>query len=200
MTLSWPDVDSLGLLPSDVCFIWCFVSTCKSPSSNSVYKIPCKNYLREISMTAAYHHTGVFSIKNPTIESEVSWSSLLSLYTLEEQSFQHCENFTLDFKQHGLCAYPLFLQTLGPWFPNEMQNLLSSEKRTLDHWGKVQFLFSLPQVRCFGRCCCFRSGLVAFFLKISERRDSWCTDSSFSSLLVKHSQVFESVSAAWEYS
>ncbi len=40
-------------------------------------------------MTAAYHHTGFFSIKNPTIESEVSWSSLLSFYTLEEQSFQH---------------------------------------------------------------------------------------------------------------
>ncbi len=39
-------------------------------------------------MTAAYHHTGVFSIKNPTIESEVSWSSLLSFYTLEEHSFQ----------------------------------------------------------------------------------------------------------------
>ncbi len=39
-------------------------------------------------MTAAYHHTGFFSIKNPTIESEVSWSSLLSFYTLEEQSFQ----------------------------------------------------------------------------------------------------------------
>ncbi len=37
--------------PSDVCFLWCFVSTSKSPSSNSVYKIPCKNYLREISMT-----------------------------------------------------------------------------------------------------------------------------------------------------
>ncbi len=42
-------------------------------------------------MTAAYHHTGVFSIKNPTIESEVSWSSLLSFYTLEEQSFQQHE-------------------------------------------------------------------------------------------------------------
>ncbi len=33
----------------------------------------------------------------------------------------------------GICASPLFLQTLGLWFPNEMQNLLSSEKRTLDH-------------------------------------------------------------------
>ncbi len=87
---------------------------------------------------------------------------------------------------------PLFLQTLRPWFPNEMQNLLSSEKRTLDHWATVQFFFSLAQVRCFWPCFCFRSGLVALFLKMSERGDSWCTDSSFSSLLVKLSQVFES--------
>ncbi len=78
-----------------------------------------------------------------------------------------------------------------PWFPNEKQNLLSSEKRTLDHWATVQFFFSLAQVRCFWRCFWFRSGLVALFLKTSERGDSWCTDSSFfSSLLVKRSQVF----------
>ncbi len=56
------------------------------------------------------------------------------------QIITDCGNFTLDFKQHGFCASPLFLQTLGPWFPNEMQNLLSSEKRTLDHW--VLFLHS----------------------------------------------------------
>ncbi len=56
----------------------------------------------------------------------------------------------------------------------------------------VKFFFSLAQVRCFWRCFCFRSGLVALFLKMSERGDSWCTDSSFSSLLVKLSQVFES--------
>ncbi len=37
-----------------------------------------------------------------------------------------------DFKQHGFCASPLFLQTLGTWFLNEKQNWLSSEKRTLD--------------------------------------------------------------------
>ncbi len=89
-------------------------------------------------------------------------------------------------------SVPLFLQTLGPWFPNEMQNLLSSEKRTLDHWSTVRFFFSLAQVRWFWRCFCFRSGLVALFLKMSERGDSWCTDSSFSSLFVKLSQVFES--------
>ncbi len=38
----------------------------------------------------------------------------------------------------------------------------------------------------------FQKWLVALFLKMSERGDSWCTDSSFSSLLVKLSQVFES--------
>ncbi len=80
-----------------------------------------------------------------------------------------------------------------------MQNLLSSEKRTLDHWATVQFFFSTAQVRCFWRCLWFRSGLVALFLKTSERGDSWCTDSSFSPLLVK---LLPSVwiSFAWQYS
>ncbi len=35
-----------------------------------------------------------------------------------------------------------------------MQNLLSSEKRTLDHWATVQFFFSTAQVRCFWHCLC----------------------------------------------
>ncbi len=108
------------------------------------------------------------------------------------QIITDCGNFTLDFKQHGCCASPLFLQALGPWFPNEMQNLLSSEKRTLDHWATVQFFFSTAQVRCFWRCLWFRSGLVALFLNMSERGYSSFTDSSFSPLLVKLSQVFES--------
>ncbi len=110
------------------------------------------------------------------------------------QIITDCGNFTLDFKKHGFCVSPLFLQTLGPWIPNEMPKLFSSENRTLDHWATqtVQFFFSLAQVRCFWRCFCFRSRLVALFLKMSERGDSWCTDSSFSSLLVKLSQVFES--------
>ncbi len=65
-------------------------------------------------------------------------------------------------------------------------------KRGLRTTEQVQFFFSLAQVRCFWRCFCFRSGLVALFLKTSERGDSWCTDSSHRSLLVKLSQVFES--------
>ncbi len=58
------------------------------------------------------------------------------------QIITDCGNLTLDFKQLGLWASPPFLQTLGPWFPNEIQNWLSSEKRTLDHWATVQFFFS----------------------------------------------------------
>ncbi len=56
----------------------------------------------------------------------------------------------------------------------------------------TEFFFSTAQVRRFWRCLWFRSGLVALFLKTSERGDSCCTDSSFSPLLVKLSQVFES--------
>ncbi len=56
----------------------------------------------------------------------------------------------------------------------------------------TEFFFSTAQVRRFWRCLWFKSGLVALFLKTSERGDSWCTDSSFSPLLVKLSQVFES--------
>ncbi len=67
-----------------------------------------------------------------------------------------------------------------PWFPNTMLHLLLSEKRTLNHWATVQLFSSSAQVRCFWRCFCFRSILVALFLKTSECGDSWCTDSSFS--------------------
>ncbi len=60
-------------------------------------------------------------------------------------------------------------------------------------------LFSTAQVRCFWRCLWFRSGLVALFLKRLSVVDSWCTDSSFSPLLVKLSQVLW-ISFAWLYS
>ncbi len=50
--------------------------------------------------------------------------------------------------------------------------------------GKTLLTLSLVQKR--------QPGLLALFLKTSEHGDSWCTDSSFSPLLVKLSQVFES--------
>ncbi len=58
----------------------------------------------------------------------------------------------------------------------------------------TEFFFSTAQVRRFWRCLWFRSGLVALFLKTSERGDSWCTDSSFSPL----TSVW--ISFAWLYS
>ncbi len=66
---------------------------------------------------------------------------------IASQIITDCGNLTLDFKQLGLWASPPFLQTLGPWFPNEILYLLSSEKRTLDYWAIIQFFFSLVQVR-----------------------------------------------------
>ncbi len=69
------------------------------------------------------------------------------------QIITDCGNLTLDFKQLGLWASPPFLQTLGPWFPNEIQNLLSSEKRTLDRWAAVQFFFLSSHLNViFGMC------------------------------------------------
>ncbi len=69
-------------------------------------------------------------------------------------------NFTLDLKQCGFCASPLFLQTLGPWFPKENLNLLSSQNITLDHSAAVQSFLSLAQARRFWRCLLFESGLT----------------------------------------
>ncbi len=71
-----------------------------------------------------------------------------------------CQVLLENLKQRGFCASPLFLQTLGPWFPKEMQNLLSSENITLDHSAAVQSFLSLAQTRRFWRCLLFKSGLT----------------------------------------
>ncbi len=137
---------------------------------------------RGMKAISLWHCLGVMEVQVALIVAFRSSELFKSSLTVETS---HWTSSNMD-------SVPLFLQTLGPWFPNEMQNLLSSEKRTVDHWVTVQLFFSLAQVRCFWRCFCFRSGLVALLLKMSERGDSWCTDSSFSSLFVKLSQVFES--------
>ncbi len=98
-----------------------------------------------------------------------------------------------DWKLHsGLQAtWILCLSTLPPDLDFQMKSKMYFYlKRGL--WTTEQQASSLTQVRCFWWCLFFRSGLVALFLKLSERGDSWCTDSSFSSLLVKLFQVFES--------
>jgi len=59
------------------------------------------------------------------------------------QTITECGYLTLDFRHFGISWSPVFLQTLAPWFPNDMQNLLSSKKSTLDHWATVQCCFSV---------------------------------------------------------
>ncbi len=103
------------------------------------------------------------------------------------QILTDCGNLTLDFKQLGLWASPPFLQTLGPWFPNEIQNLLSSEKRTLDHWATVQFFLLLSP----GKTPLMTT--VAKFLDTSVCGGSWCLDPSLSPFLVKFTQILESI-------
>ncbi len=99
-----------------------------------------------------------------------------------------CGKLTLDFMQLGLWASPPFLQTLGPWFPNEIQNLLSSEKRTLDHWATVQFFFSLAQVRHLWHCLWFRSGLTrGILIKRKKKKKKTATWMQCKSLWIKAS-------------
>ncbi len=110
------------------------------------------------------------------------------------QTITDCGNFTLDLKQLGFCASPLFIQTLGPWFPKEMLNLLSSENITLDHSAAVQSFLSLALARCFWRCLLFKSGLTQGMRQLkpmSVRSGSWRTDSSCSPLFVNLPHIFE---------
>ncbi len=83
----------------------------------------------------------------------------------------------MGFTHLGFCASPVFLHT------PDLDFQIKFDKRTLYHWATVQLFFSVSQVRCLWCCFGFKSGLVALFLKTSERCDSWCTDSSFRQLL-----------------
>ncbi len=83
------------------------------------------------------------------------------------------------------------LSSLPPDSETLISKLILNLKRgilTTDHNNPVIFLLSPGKMLLVS----VSSGLVALFLKMSERGDSWYTDSSFSSLLVKLSQVFES--------
>ncbi len=59
------------------------------------------------------------------------------------QIITDCGNFTLDFKQHGFCASPLFLQTLGPCFQMKCK-MYFHLKRGL--WT-TELFFSTAQVK-----------------------------------------------------
>ncbi len=52
-----------------------------------------------------------------------------------------------------------------PWFPNEMQNVLLSEKRTLDLWETVQVFFSLNQIKSNHFYCHITTAQVPWWVK-----------------------------------
>ncbi len=79
-------------------------------------------------------------------------------------------------------SFSPFLQTLGPWFPNEIQNLLSSEKRTLDN-SPVLLLLSPGKTPL--------TTTVAKFLDTSVCGGSRCLDPSLSPFLVKFTKILE---------
>ncbi len=79
------------------------------------------------------------------------------------QIFSDCGNFTLDFKKHGFCSAPLFLQTLGSPFPEDVWVWW-----LLMHWLQLQFTpcEALPSVwisfawqysQACGHPCCLRT-------------------------------------------
>ncbi len=117
------------------------------------------------------------ALKFPGIWLRWLWTSENTMDQHQQMTWQPKSSLTVEtshWTSSNMDSVPL-LSSSRLWdldFQNKIQNLLSSENR----WN------------IFWRCFCFRIGLVALFLKMSERGDSWCTDSSFSSLLVKLSK------------
>ncbi len=105
------------------------------------------------------------------------------------QTITDCGNFTLDLKTRGFCASPLVLQTLGPWFPKEMQNLLLSEHNFgplssspvlfVFSPGETLLTLSVVQERLDTR----NATAETHVLHKSVSSGSWSTDSSCSPLL-----------------
>ncbi len=81
------------------------------------------------------------------------------------QIITDCGNLTLDFMQHSVP-----LNSSSRLWDLDFQikcNIYFHLKR--GPLSNSQLFFSLAQIRCFWRCFCFRSVLVALFLKMSER-------------------------------
>ncbi len=100
------------------------------------------------------------------------------------QIITDCGNLTLNFKQFGLWTSPPFLQTLGPWFPNEIQNLVWKED--FKPLGNSPVLLLSPGKTPL-------TTTVAKFLDTSVCGGSWCLDPSLSPFLVKFTQILESI-------
>ncbi len=81
------------------------------------------------------------------------------------QIITDCGNFTLDFKQHGFCASPLFLRLWDLDFQIKCK-IYFHLKEDFGPLSNSPVLLLLSPGKTLWRCFCFRSGLVALFLKI----------------------------------
>ncbi len=88
------------------------------------------------------------------------------------------------------CSSPLFLQTLGPWFPNEMLNLLSSAEEDFGPLSNSPVLFLLSPGKMLLMMFLFQKWFGSPFTE--DVWAWWLLMHWLSSLLVKLSQVFES--------
>ncbi len=86
------------------------------------------------------------------------------------QIITDCGNFTLDFKQHGFCASPLFLQNLDFQMKYKIYFHLKRGLWTTEHQSSSS---SLSPGKMLLTMFLFQKWLVALFLKMSERGDSW---------------------------
>ncbi len=115
------------------------------------------------------------------------------------QTITDCGNFTLDLKQHGFCASPLFLQTLGPWFPkgnakftfireHNFGPLSSSPVLFVFSPGEMLLTLSVVQEWLWHKECDSWNPCLSY---TSVRSGSWSTDSSCSPLFVNLPHIFE---------
>ncbi len=106
--------------------------------------------------------------------------------------------YTLDFKQHGFCVSPLFLQTLGPWFTKwkakctfiwkeEFGALSNSPVLLLFSPGKMLLTMFLFQ-KCLGSC--FPEDVWAWWLLMHWLQLQF----------TPREALQKSLSCAWQYS
>ncbi len=104
-------------------------------------------------------------------------------------------NVTLDFKQLGFCASPLFLQTLiSKWKAKCTFTFIWKED--FGPLSNSPVIFLLSPVKMLLTMFLFQKWLGSPF---PECGDSWCTHSSFRPLLVKPLQSVW-ICFAWQYS
>ncbi len=107
------------------------------------------------------------------------------------QTITDCGNFTLDLKQRGFCASPLFLQTLGPLISKGNAKFTFIREHNFGPLSSspVETLLTLSVVQEW--LDTRNATAETHVLHTSVRSGSWSTDSSCSPLFVNLPHIFE---------